>query len=1128
MLEKLPSLLGFAPRSYTGGPTRFHLPLFYDLVAGEKPRSIVVLGYGDGQAFFTLCQAVREQDLDSRCIVARRAEGNETDDVAWISGKRKAGEFYVELAEFRSESPVDLAKSFADGTVDLLLIDDCDSGTEVRRELSVWEPKLAPNALVLFHGTQLERADSPRVAWEEWTANRAAAELTAGLGIGIARNSTSKGSEPNLLAELFGSVANGNLPQLYEVASQKLEAEADARRARRDRAALQVQKAWLSSVLVTSAEGQRVMDHQVEVIRELEQKFEPLHRDRVKAQLIMDTQADQLKQWVGRMEALKAENKKLKTQVSEQKQILKSAKKACRKKGRCFQLDTPNEKKPRRSIPERIVRELRRIPANLGRLKSTEPPVPAKKSVAKMAADPYPAWITEHEPDAAALDEQRRAFAANPEGPKFSFLLPTCNPPASFLNELFASIAAQTYGNFELCVADGGSDGATKELLQSWQAREPRLRVEFLGQNFGIAENTNRALAVATGDFFICIDQDDLLPPFAVHEMARAISRNPDGDIFYSDEDRLSTDGKRHSPFFKPEWSPEYLLSFMYLGHLTAYRRGLVERVGGFRKEFDLSQDYDFALRATELARAVCHVPHVLYHWREHPASGSVGGKPEARASNLAALAAAMERRGLAAEIIEYPTANRARLKISDWPKVSIIVPTDSGERARICLEELPRATTYPDYEIVLVTNSRLADSLEAIAPKNVASRFVRYDKAFNFSDKCNLGAQAAKGSRLIFLNDDVESAQPDWIQQLIEPLESPEVGAVSPKLLYATGKIQHAGLVTGVRGLVGTACHQWPGDSVEYSNLAQSMRDVSALSAACLAMRRDDFFAVGGFDAVNTPIAHSDLDLCFKVRAAGMRCVYTPFVTMTHRGHESIGALDEKERTEPREKASLYLLKRWPGYTCHDPYFPDNMRDWLYADSPTPIRMWARDESLVNDNGRALLFVSHDLSWSGAPLILLHVAKWCRERGYFVVLMSPKDGPLREKFVEAGIPVMADPLILKEHPSFAQFAREFDCVIASTIFGAPIVRAAKAAGIPHLWWIHEGRVAEHYLAEDAGLRRALNIADLIVTPDTVSAQVYQPFNVAGSEFCLTEFLTRAVTPIPRWFAKPGRLDFFS
>src|SRR5438067_1837947 len=228
--------------------------------------------------------------------------------------------------------------------------------------------------------------------------------------------------------------------------------------------------------------------------------------------------------------------------------------------------------------------------------------------------------------------------------------------------------------------------------------------------------------------------------------------------------------------------------------------------------------------------------------------------------------------------------------------------------------------------------------------------------------------AEAATGERLIFFNDDVETAQPDSIQNLIEPLENPEVGAVSPKLLYETGKIQHAGLVMGVRGLAGTAFHQRDADSTEHFNLAQSLRDVAALSAACLAMRRNDFFRVGGFDAVNTPIAHSDVDLCFKIREAGLRCVYTPCAPLRHAGHASIAVEEKKETKRSRNKASIYLLKRWARYTTHDPYFPDNMRDWLYTDSPTPIRMVARDRPESVKSARDLLLVSHDLSLSGAP----------------------------------------------------------------------------------------------------------------------------------------------------------------
>ena len=432
-------------------------------------------------------------------------------------------------------------------------------------------------------------------------------------------------------------------------------------------------------------------------------------------------------------------------------------------------------------------------------------------------------------------------------------------------------------------------------------------------------------------------------------------------------------------------------------------------------------------------------------------------------------------------------------------------MPTDSPTRAIACVRDLPRRTRYPDLEIVIVTNSKLLESLKNLQAQSAVVRLVPYDKRFNFSDKCNVGAEAATGARVIFFNDDVEPVRPHWIQNLIEPLENPEVGAVSPKLLYETGKIQHAGLVTGVRGLVGTAFHQRASDSSEHFNLAQSLRDVAALSAACLAMRREDFLRLGGFDAVNTPIAHSDVDLSFKIREAGLRCVYTPYATLTHAGHVSIAVKEEEEQEETRrrDKASIYLLKRWGHYTTHDPYFTDNMRDWLFSDSPTPIRMMARDEPASLESYPDLLFVSHDLSLSGAPILLLQLAIWCKRNGIFVLVVAPADGPVREKYEAAGIPLIIDPLIMNRHESFVELARDFDCVLANTIQSEPAVQSAFAARVPVIWWVHETQVGEHFLRADGKLRSALALADVVLAPSERTANVYRPFtDLSVRRFC--------------------------
>lgn len=1091
-LPTLPSLHDFVPKFYVGGPIRFYLPLLYDLVASERPAKIVTIGFDEGEAFFTLCQAAREQKVDCRCTAIYRDDSAKDHDEAWQKGRAYGEEFYGSTAEFVSGEPTELAKSWRNNDVDLLLIDDCDSGSTIQREWQAWKPKLAPNGLILLHGLELERKDAPKAAWSKLIARDLHAEFLEGVGLGIASRRSSGAKCTAWRTCVLAN--NSELTEIYRLAAEKIDARTRAAEIARQNAALETRQIWLDYALDHGWRAQGIMDHQARVLSDWEGKFEELQRDREKAQLVMDAQGEQLKQFGVTTAELSAQVEKLKAQVAEQKRVLKMAKAACKKKGRCF--EGPKERRP---ISERIAREVARGPSNLRKLWAPKTPLTPEKKTESTALDPaarYQRWITEHEPDAAGLDRQQQTARSWSDSPKISLLVPVFNSSPPFLEQMLASVAAQTYENWEISLVDASpEDRRTGDLLERWEGREPRLRVQRLERNLGISENTNQALAQATGEFVALLDQDDRLAPFALYELAQAIRSHPDVDLFYSDEDRWNEAGERAAPFFKPEWSPELLYSCMYLGHLSAYRRSLMIELGGFRKEFDLSQDYDLALRATERAGGIHHIPHVLYHWREHRQSGSLGGKPEARQTNLAALADAMRRRNWPADILEYPTANRVRMRVTRWPRVSVIIPTDSPVRLQDCLRHLPAQTQYPDWEIVIVTNSALANSLGNTQIANAALRVVNYDRPFNFSAKSNLGAEAASGERLIFFNDDVEAAQPDWIRNLIEPLENAKVGAVAPKMLYTTGKLQHAGLVTGVRGLVGTAFHQQPADTTMHANFAQSMRDVSALSGACLAMRWEDFRQMGGFDGMNTPVSHSDVDLCFKIREAGMRCVYTPFVTMRHTGHVSIGHEQKKPDTSRHvDKSSVYLLKRWGGYATHDPYFPDNMRDWLFADSPTPIRMSGSNTVSSPSESRDVLFVSHDLSFSGAPILLLHLASWCKSNGIFPVVIAPEGGALRDKFQMAGIVTIIDPLVATEHESFRKLLREFDCVIANTIRAWPSVRAAHGQGVPLMWWLHETQVGDHFLRKDANLRAALPLADFIFTPTERTSAVYRPY----------------------------------
>ena len=1114
----------FEPILFTGGPTRFYLPLFFDIVAQEKPALIVTVGLGDAQPHLAFCQAVTEQNLSSRCFAIRRARADESaiDDSAWERAEKATAKFFPTVSQLVEADADEAAADFADRSVEVLLIDDVDSGETVRKELEIWRPKLSARALVLLHGTDLKREDPPRSAWSSFIKEKATADFSEGIGLGVATEAAAAKASPFRTA-LFEE--SRSLPEAYRLIAELMMVRARAREAECRAGFFEGRQTLFDTIVEDRTNAQNVIEHQERCLADFNRKFDAINADHSKAEELLGEPVGPIAALAERflslsrdradaqqvMEQQFAQIQKMQIKMTEQKQAITVAKAACRNKGRCFVI--PKAPKRRRSVREHVLREFARIPRNLRRIFVAPSAPPQKKRPSRSPIEKnYAEWVKEHEPTDDDLQKQRGESSAWHHRPKISLLIPLLDPSAKFLNELFASIVAQSYENWEVCVVDGGSKNpAMVESLRRWMKTDSRIRVQRFEVNLGISENTNQALRMATGDFVALVDHDDTLARFALYELASAIRRQPAADMFYSDEDRLRESGERAKPFFKPEWSPELLYSFMYIGHLTAYRRELALALGGFRKEFDLSQDYDFALRATERVREIVHIPHVLYHWREHAASGASGGKPEARKTNIAALADAVKRRGLDAEVLEYPTANRVRMHLPKALRVSVIIPTDSSTRAEKCARDLPAATDYPEAEFILVTRTELIEQLRALAdPISSQVRFVAFDAPFNFSAKCNAGAQAASGERLIFLNDDVEATQRDWIENIIEPLQNPEVGAVAPKLLYPTGRIQHAGLITGVRGLVGTAVHQWPGDSTDYTNFAQSMRTVSALSAACLAMRRADFFAIGGFDEINTPIAHSDLDLCFKVREAGMRCVYTPFATMTHHGHTSIGAEKQKPKAQTIvSKASIFLLQRWAAFTCHDSYYTNNMRDWLYRDSPEPIRMFARRNSPARNSRRDVLLVSHDLSLSGAPIIVSHLASWCKAHGIFVVVMSPVDGPLREGLVEAEIPLIIDPLLatgyeaftkfgsqvpVKSHRSFNKFARNFDCVVASTIFAAPLIRDAREEGIPHIWWIHEGLVGGHFLKKYSVLPSVLGLADLIITPDKGSRRIYQAF----------------------------------
>jgi GT2 family glycosyltransferase len=550
----------------------------------------------------------------------------------------------------------------------------------------------------------------------------------------------------------------------------------------------------------------------------------------------------------------------------------------------------------------------------------------------------YDAWF--HEQAAAARrdpDHLRAELDALACQPLISVLTPVYNTPPELLRRMVQSVRDQLYPHWELCLADDASPKKeTQAALASVSGADPRIRIVRLAANGGISAATNAALAAARGEFVALLDHDDELTADALLEVVKALNTSPDADVVYTDEDKLDFDGTHVEPFFKPDWSPDYLRSTMYLGHLVVYRRSILEEAGRFRSAFDGSQDYDVALRVTERTDRVVHVPRVAYHWRK--TAGSAAGDTEAKPWGLQAarraLADHVSRLPRPATIEDQPGDGfwRVRYEVAGSPLVSVIIPTDGRVAQMVtgprdlpleCIKSIVDRTDYPNYEIVLVDNGRLSSELQAYIAQQPRIRRAIYDATgpFNFANKVNFSARHAKGEHLLLLNDDTEVISPEWMRAMLEFSQQPEVGAVGAKLLFPDGRLQHVGVVLGIGG---GACHVFSGhagNTPGYFGSAWVIRNYSAVTGACCMTRRDVFDALGGFDE-RFATDFNDVDYCLRVRAKGLRIVATPFARLYHFEGATFGSREHV--VNPAEVA--LLSERWGSVIAHDPYYNPNL----------------------------------------------------------------------------------------------------------------------------------------------------------------------------------------------------------
>ncbi|WP_254214212.1 glycosyltransferase family 2 protein [Burkholderia multivorans] len=551
----------------------------------------------------------------------------------------------------------------------------------------------------------------------------------------------------------------------------------------------------------------------------------------------------------------------------------------------------------------------------------------------------YARWIAQYDTiDDAKRATLRTAVARFARRPLISIVVPTYNSDIALLHEMIESVRAQIYPHWELCIADDASTiEAVRTTLADYASRDARIKVVLRDRNGHIAEASNSALACASGEYVALLDHDDILPEHALYMVVKAINEHSGARLFYSDEDKLTPDGRRIAPYFKSDWNPELFLTQNLFSHLGVYETALVREVGGFRKGFEGSQDHDLALRCIEKAghNAVHHIPHILYHWRVVPGSTAASGaeKPYALTAGIRAVEEHLQRIGVEATVSQAASdigLIRVRYAMpAPAPLVSIVIPTRDGvELLRQCVESIFTRSTYPNFEIIIVDNGSVKpetlayfDSLNT--HPNV--RVLRDDRPFNFSALNNAAVSQSHGEYICLLNNDIEVITPEWLEEMVSLAARPGNGAIGACLWYPNDTLQHGGVMLGLGGVAGHIHARLPRGAFGYFGRAVSTQNLSVVTAACLLIRRSIYDEVHGLDE-ELAVAFNDVDFCIRVRNAGYRNVWTPYAELYHHESATRGSDLSPEKARRFAREIRFMEQRWGAALFNDPAYNPNL----------------------------------------------------------------------------------------------------------------------------------------------------------------------------------------------------------
>lgn len=552
----------------------------------------------------------------------------------------------------------------------------------------------------------------------------------------------------------------------------------------------------------------------------------------------------------------------------------------------------------------------------------------------------YEQWYENHKALPEELEKQKNEKWKRK--PLISIVVPVYNTPQVFLRQMIESVQNQSYSEWELCIGNASPENKEmKKILEEYK-NDARIKEVEIPENKGISQNTNRAMEIASGEWIGLLDHDDLLAPNALYEIAKAVNEHPDAEVIYTDEDKVTTDLKEHfQPHLKPDFNLDLLRSNNYICHFFVASRDLIKRVGGFRPEFNGAQDYDLILRCTEQAKQIVHIPKILYHWRVHKASTA-----DNPASKMYAFDAG--KRAIEEHLVRCRTKGtvqhtkdlgfyRVKYEVCGEPLVSIIIPNkDQSEALKKCLDSIREKTSYRNYEIIIVENNSEEPETFAFYKKIAGEKIkiVTWEGEFNYSAINNFGVRHARGDYLLLLNNDVEIINGDWLTEMLSHCQRKEVGIVGAKLDYPDNTIQHAGIIIGIGGVAGSVFVGLPRAFSGYLHKASIQLDLSAVTAACMLVKRSVFEQVGGLEE-KLKVAFNDVDFCLRVREKGYLVVYDPYAELYHYESKTRGAEDTKEKIRRFQTEIEYMRSHWIGLLKKgDPYYNCNLSltKWDYS----------------------------------------------------------------------------------------------------------------------------------------------------------------------------------------------------